>query len=93
MNDNIFFDNQGPFTISEIFLNLEFKESKKIFDVKTLSQATGSDLTFFDSLVYLEEAKKTKANFCITTGKLKDYLPETCKPIIVKNVLYELLHR
>ena len=90
MNENIFFDNQGPFAISEIFQNLEFKDSKKIFDVKTLSKATNSDLTFFDSLVYLEEAKKTKANFCITTEKLKHYLPDMCKPIVVKNVLYDL---
>jgi UDP-3-O-[3-hydroxymyristoyl] glucosamine N-acyltransferase len=90
MNENIFFENQGPFTISEIFLNLESKDKKKIFDIKTLSQATNSDLTFFDSLVYLEEAKKTKANFCITTEKLKHHLPSMCKPIIVKNVLYDL---
>ena len=90
MNENIFFENQGPFDISEIFLNLELKESKKILDIKTLSQATSSDLTFFDSLVYLEEAKKTKANFCVTTEKLKHNLPAFCKPIVVKNVLYEL---
>jgi UDP-3-O-[3-hydroxymyristoyl] glucosamine N-acyltransferase len=90
MNENLFFKNQGPFSISEIFLNIKFKEIKKIFNIKTLSQAQSSDLTFFDSLIYLEEAKKTKANFCITSEKLKYYLPKTCTPVIVKNVLYEL---
>ena len=90
MNENIFFENQGPFSISEIFSNIEFTESKKVLDIKTLNKATNSDLTFFDSLVYLEDAKKTKATFCITTEKLKYYLPEKCIPIVVKNVLYEL---
>ena len=90
MNENIFFKKQGPFTISEIFLNLKLKQQKKIFDVKILSQATNSDITFFDSLIYLEQAKKTKACFCITSEKLKHHLPDSCIPIVVKNVLFEL---
>ena len=90
MNGNKFFESKGPFSISEIFLEIKFQESIKIFDIKTLDQASISDLTFFDSLVYLEQAKKTKAKFCLTTEKLKDYLPSSCCPIVVKNVLYEL---
>ena len=90
MNGNKFFDSKGPFSISEIFLEIKFQESIKIFDIKTLDQASISDLTFFDSLVYLEQAKKTKAKFCLTTEKLKKYLPSSCCPIVVKNVLYEL---
>ena len=90
MNENKFFESKGPFSISEIFFELKFQASIKISDIKTLDQASESDLTFFDSLVYLEEAKKTKAKFCLTTEKLKNYLPSLCKPIVVKNVLYEL---
>ncbi len=90
MNENKFFESKGPFIISEIFLEKKFQESIKIFDIKTLDQASKSDLTFFDSLVYLEQAKKTKAKFCLTTEKLKNYLPSSCNPIVVKNVLYEL---
>ena len=74
MNGNKFFESKGPFSISEIFLEIKFQESIKIFDIKTLDQASISDLTFFDSLVYLEQAKKTKAKFCLTTEKLKKYL-------------------
>ena len=90
MNENKFFESKGPFSISEIFLEIKFKESIKIFDIKTLDKASASDLTFFDSLVYLKEAKKTKAKFCLTNEKLKKYLPSSCNPIVVKNVLYEL---
>ena len=90
MNENKFFESKGPFNISEIFLEKKFQESIKIFDIKTLDQASISDLTFFDSLVYLKQAKKTKAKFCLTTEKLKNYLPSSCSPIVVRNVLYEL---
>ena len=90
MNENKFFESKGPFIISEIFLEKKFQEIIKIFDIKTLDQASKSDLTFFDSLIYLEQAKKTKAKFCLTTEKLKKYLPNSCNPIVVKNVLHEL---
>ena len=90
MNENKFFESKGPFSISEIFLEKKFQGLEKIFDIKTLDQASKLDLTFFDSRVYLKDAKKTKAKYCLTTEKLKDHLPTTCKPIIVKNVLYEL---
>ena len=90
MNENKFFESKGPFVISEIFLEKKFQESTKIFDIKTLAQASKLDLTFFDSLVYLDEAKNTEAKFCLTTEKLKKYLPSSCNPIVVKNVLYEL---
>ena len=90
MNENKFFESKGPFIISEIFLKKKFQEMIKIFDIKTLDQASKSDLTFFDSLVYLEQAKKTKAKFCLTTEKFKKHLPSSCNPIVVKNVLYEL---
>jgi len=64
--------------------NIKFK------DVKTLSEAKKSDITFFDSLNYKDAASFTKAGCCITTEKLEKYLPKTCAVIIVKNVLFEL---
>ena len=90
MNENVFFESKGPFKNTEIFFNTKFKEPVEILDIKTLEKASKSDLTFFDSLVYLEDARKTKANFCITTEKLKHHLPNTCFPIVVKSVLLEL---
>ena len=90
MNENIFFESKGPFLLSEIFLDIDVKERIEISGIKTLGQSTKSDLTFFDSLVYLNEAKRTNAKVCLTTEKLKKYLPKTCLPIVVKNVLYEL---
>ena len=45
-------------------------------------------LPFFHSKKYQEYAKITKASYCLTTNSLKDFLPNTCKPLIVENVLY-----
>jgi len=58
--------------------------------VKTLNNANKFDLSFFDSIKYKSYARSTKASFCLTTEKLKNFLPATTEIIIVKNVLYEL---
>ena len=74
-----------------MFKNNSFKENIKIYDVKPLDKAQKSTLTFFDSF---ELQKKRpyllKLLFCITTNKLKEYLPKSCLPIIVKHVLFDL---
>ena len=88
MNANLFFLSKGPFLISEIFSN--FNSNSKIYDIKTLNNASDKDITFFDSIRYLDYAKKTKAKFCLTSEKLKNYLPKNCTAIVVKNVLFEL---
>jgi UDP-3-O-[3-hydroxymyristoyl] glucosamine N-acyltransferase len=89
MSKNIFFERKGPFFLSKIFKNINSKKIK-IFDIKGLDEASSSDLTFLDSINYVDSAKSTKAACCLTTEKLKIYLPKSCEPIIVKNVLFEL---
>jgi len=88
---NPFFKNKGPYSILEILklLNINkinFKD-QNIYDVRDLISSTSKDLTFFHSKRYRELAKLTKASFCITKDDLKDELPKTCIPIVVKNVL------
>ena len=88
---NPFFKNAGPFKLSYLIslLNLENFDKKniEINDVKDLNNANTGDVTFFHSRNYIELAKNTKASFCITTETLNSYLPETCTPLIVENVL------
>ena len=90
MNESVFFKNYGPFLISEIFPNIVKNKNYKIKNIRTLINSTKSDLTFFDSIHYLNDLKKTKSIFCITNKKLEKYLPKSCQPIVVNNVLYEL---
>ena len=85
-----FFENSGPYKIDSLFKDHSFKNNVSIFDVKSLDEATNDDLTFLDSSKYSVLAKNTKASFCITTEKLKLFLPKSCTPIIVKVVLFEL---
>ena len=88
---NPFFINQGPFNILEILnlfeTNIKIKEDINIENIKDLVNANINCITFFHSKKYQELAKNTKAAYCLTTHILKDYLPKSCKPIIVDNVL------
>jgi UDP-3-O-[3-hydroxymyristoyl] glucosamine N-acyltransferase len=90
MSKNVFFEQKGPFLLGEIFTSIDFKKKIKILDVRSLEEASNLDITFLDSPNYIDLAKSTKAVCCITTNKLKIYLPSGCMPIIVKNVLFEL---
>lgn len=90
MTKNIFFECKGPFNIKDLFSNFSDAKNASIEDVNPLQNSNSSSITFFDSLIYKESAASTKASFCITTKKLKDYLPDSCCSIVVKNVLYDL---
>ena len=92
---NPFFKNVGPIKIhillnkSGIKNNFNFKNDK-IYDVKDLSSATSKDLTFFHSKNYSSLASSTKASYCVTLESLSNYLPSSCKKIIVENVLLSM---
>ena len=88
MSKNIFFESKGPFTVKELFNNIN--DNTLIKDIHSLDKSTNDSITFFDSINYKKEALLTKAKFCITNEKLKLFLPKTCASIVVKNVLYEL---
>ncbi len=87
-----FFKNNGPFKVSDILELLNLKQDNSIYnqdvlDIKDLFSSDKNEITFLHSKKYKDIAKKTKASFCITTDSLKNDLPQTCKPIIVENVL------
>ena len=89
---NPFFKNVGPFNIEKLLtkINIENKENfkkDKIYNVSDLATANNKDLTFFHSKNYSELASKTRASYCVTLDNLSQFLPSSCKKIIVKNVL------
>ena len=92
---NPFFKNIGPFKIEKLLeksdiSNKENFKKDKIYDVKDLLSATNKDLTFFHSKKYLSLASSTKASYCVTLNNLSQYLPNSCKKIIVDNVLLSM---
>ena len=89
---NPFFKNIGPFNIETLLSNSGIKNNEnfkkdKIYNVSDLATASDKDLTFFHSKNYYKLASKTKASYCITLDNLSQFLPSSCKKIIVKNVL------
>jgi len=92
MTINPFFKNKGPFTIQKLLKLSEINNSEnfiksKITNINDLVNATRNEITFFHSKNYESVALNTKASFCITTGNLREYLPKSCNPILVDNVL------
>ena len=89
---NPFFKNFGPFKIKDLLNKLKIDNTlilnnDLISDIKDLVSAKENELTFFHSKKYEQQAKITKAGYCITLKNLAHYLPNTCKPIYVDNVL------
>ncbi len=89
---NPFFKNIGPFSIEKLLKKIDIQNNQnfkkdKIYDVSDLISASKRDLTFFHSKNYSDFAFKTKASYCVTTDSLSQFLPKSCKKIIVKNVL------
>ena len=83
------FKNKKDIILEKYFNN--YKNHKiKLSDIRILKKANNKHLTFFDNIKYKDEAKNTKAKYCITTSKLKNYLPSTCETITTEKVLYEV---
>jgi UDP-3-O-[3-hydroxymyristoyl] glucosamine N-acyltransferase len=76
--------------INDLFPKKKQINNILIDDVKPLINAKKNDLTFFDSVKYKNDISKTKAVYCLTTEKLKKFLPNRIKSIVVNNVLFEL---
>jgi len=90
--NNPFFLNNGPFKFRDILKDLHLKndqnnQDQDIIDIKDLANSKKNEITFFHSKKYKLAANNTKASFCITSQNLIEELPNTCKPIIVDNVL------
>ena len=89
---NPFFKNKGPFKINTLLkisgINNQCTFEKDVIkNVNDLSSAKNNEITFFHSKNYEKYAKNTKASYCVTTNKLKNYLPKKCKKIITDNVI------
>ena len=89
MKSNIFFKKKN-IKFNDLFPKEKYKFNFKVNDIKPLNLAKKNEITFFDTVKYKNLASQTKASACITTQKLKQYLPNNICKIIVKNVLFEL---
>ena len=90
---NLFFKKKNNLKINDILKVLNLKQLKKniiIDDIKELDSAGNKDITFFNSIKYLDALKKTKSKFIITNKKLKIKIPEKFNVIEVNDVLLSI---
>ena len=82
--------------IIEIFNNQSIDYSSSIVSedsftsINSISNATSHELTFFSNKLYLNQLSKTNAKACLINSDYVDYLPKSCKPILVENPYYAL---
>ncbi len=89
MASSIFFKKKN-IKFNDLFPKEKYEFNFKVNDIKPLNLAKKNEITFFDSVKYKDLASQTKASACITSQKLKEYLPNNTYKILVKNVLFEL---
>lgn len=68
MSDRVFYKNSGPYKLSEIAqkIGCEFNGPDLLIkEIKSLSEANSSDISFFNNKKYLEEFKNSKAGACL----------------------------
>ena len=63
----------------------EISNEEIFLNIKTISNSSINDLSFFSNLKYLNDLKNIKAKACLIEDKYIEFLPKNCKPIIVKD--------
>ncbi len=63
----------------------ELSENEIFSNLKTISNSSENDLSFFSNIRYLNDLKEIKAKACLIEEKFVSYLPKNCYPIIVED--------
>ncbi len=70
---------------NSIDVKSEISEDEIFLSIRTISNATDKDISFFSNQKYLSDLKKIKAKACLIENKFAEFLPKNCKPIIVND--------
>ncbi|WP_295557309.1 UDP-3-O-(3-hydroxymyristoyl)glucosamine N-acyltransferase [uncultured Hyphomicrobium sp.] len=91
MNHPGFFDIAGPFSLQEIAAATQSEvrggtdvAALKLKGMQPLSEASPSDLSFFDNRKYLSQLLETKAGACLVSAKFADRVPAGTVPIVAR---------
>ena len=66
-------------------VNSTISDEEIFFSLKTISNSSDNDLSFFSNIRYLNDLKKIRAKACLIEQKYINYLPKNCHPIIVED--------
>lgn len=90
MADPRFFKKERSFTVEQLVQELDYSLSSDlsvdtiIHDVKSLQDATASDISFLDNIKYKEDFLATKAGACFVSPQIAKIAPETIPCIITE---------
>ncbi len=70
---------------NSIEVNSKISDDEKFLSIKTISNASNNDLSFFSNSKYLNDLKKTKAKACLVENTYIKYLPKSCMPIVLND--------
>ena len=85
-----FFKKNNNINLEDIYKILNLNKPKKNFkidNISDLNDAKKNDLSFFNSLKYIDSLKLTKSKNIITHKKYEKIVNEYSNPIVVNNVL------
>jgi UDP-3-O-[3-hydroxymyristoyl] glucosamine N-acyltransferase len=77
MSKRFFYTNSGPHTLQEIATAIDCDipktdTAKEFYEIKSLSEAESSDLSFLSNKKYIEDYKSSKAGACIVPYDFED---------------------
>ena len=88
---NKFFEKNPNIYLSDILailkINKKIKKNIKINNISDLINSSKNDISFFNSLKYLDLLKKSNAKYIITSKKYNNIVSKYCNPLIVDHVL------
>ena len=87
---NLFYKKKNNIKLNDILSSLNLNKQKInyiVSDIKELQTASNKDISFFNSIKYLDLLKKTKSKLIITDKKFQQIIPKKIKSILVSNVL------
>ena len=92
---NLFYKKNNNVKLIDVLNLLKLKNNfnntkLKIKDIKDITSANKGDITFFHSIKYKDILSKSKASFCLTSKNYVKFIPKSCIPLVVKNVLLSL---
>ncbi len=87
---NKFFEKRDNIYLADILKVLKeknIKDNPKINNILDLDKGSKNDISFFNSLKYIDLLSKSKIRYVLTSKKYFKIVKKYSKPIIVKNVL------
>jgi UDP-3-O-[3-hydroxymyristoyl] glucosamine N-acyltransferase len=83
-----FFDRAGPFSLADVAkatnsqIAADADPATEVADVRTLADASASDLSFFDNRKYLARLKATRAKACLVSPAFAVQVPATTAGLV-----------